>query len=60
MRRPVDRYVNRLLDDRRPHAFTASADDACCIRAAIELIGCRVVSPTDAFRSRLRRSLSGV
>jgi hypothetical protein len=60
MRSPADRYVNRLLDDRRPHAFAASADDAGCIRAAIELLDCRVASPTDAFRSRLRRSLSRV
>jgi hypothetical protein len=62
MRRPVDRYVSRLLDDRRPHAFTASLDDVGRIRVAIELIDCRVGSgrPSGAFCRRLRWTLSMV
>lgn len=37
MRRPVDRYVDRLLRRRRPKPFAPTQDDVAVLRAAIDL-----------------------
>lgn len=60
MRRPVDRYVDRLLRRRRPKPFAPTQEDVAILRSAIELTGAaaNAAQPRPDFVADLRARLA--
>lgn len=60
MRRPVDRYVDRLLRRRRPKPFAPTQEDVAILRTAIDLkaAGSDAAQPRPDFVAQLRARLA--